>query len=167
MQIGLTPIGTVVGGRLVPEDDGWDAETCEIRLDPTRFDESSLAGLDAFSHVEVVYHFHLVDEVTPMVLPVDTIPTFSECTRRVYMSATIADDSSIIRTFDADPEAVATPLSSKSLAGVSERMILIPELMPFKIDITDAVVQLAKKVAATSTGVAVLVPSTKANGSIN
>ncbi|MEI2653917.1 MAG: SAM-dependent methyltransferase [Microthrixaceae bacterium] len=63
MQIGLTPIGTVVGGRLVPEDDGWDAETCEIRLDPTRFDESSLAGLDAFSHVEVVYHFHLVDEV--------------------------------------------------------------------------------------------------------
>ncbi len=100
--------------------------------------------------------------ITPMVLPVDTIPTFSECTRRVYMSATIADDSSIIRTFDADPEAVATPLSSKSLAGVSERMILIPELMPFKIDITDAVVQLARKVAATSTGVAVLVPSTKA-----
>lgn len=62
MRIELTPIGTVVGGRVVPEDDGWDAETCEIRLDPARFDASSLAGLDEFSHVEVVYHFHLVDE---------------------------------------------------------------------------------------------------------
>lgn len=62
MQVELTPIGSVVGGRVVPEDDGWDKETCEIRLDPERFEPSSLAGLDEFSHVEVVYHFHLVDE---------------------------------------------------------------------------------------------------------
>lgn len=62
MAVELRPIGTVVGGRVVPEDDGWDAETCEIRLDPARFEPSALAGLDDFSHVEVVYHFHLVDE---------------------------------------------------------------------------------------------------------
>ena len=62
MGIELAPIGTVVGGRVVPEDDGWDAETCEIRLDPERFEASALVGLADFSHVEVVYHFHLVDE---------------------------------------------------------------------------------------------------------
>jgi tRNA (adenine37-N6)-methyltransferase len=57
----LEPIGIVVGGRAEPVDDGWDAETCEIVL-ADRFEPSSLAGLDAFSHVEVVYQFHLVDE---------------------------------------------------------------------------------------------------------
>ena len=62
MPIELTPIGTVVGGRTEPDDDGWDAEVCEIEIDSSRFDESALAGLDAFSHVEVVYVFDRVDE---------------------------------------------------------------------------------------------------------
>ncbi len=48
------------------------------------------------------------------------------------MSATIPDDGEIIRSFDAVPEALKKPLGSKSLAGVSERMILVPELMEFK-----------------------------------
>ena len=42
------------------------------------------------------------------------------------MSATIADDSEIIRTFDASKDFVTRPLLSSSLAGISERMILIP-----------------------------------------
>ncbi len=57
----MRPVGTVVGGRTEPEDDGWDTETCEIVLD-ARFGEDALAGLDAFSHAEVVYQFHLVAE---------------------------------------------------------------------------------------------------------
>jgi tRNA (adenine37-N6)-methyltransferase len=57
----LEPVGVVVGGRVEPVDDGWDAETCEIVLDD-RFEPSALTGLDAFSHLEVVYRFHLVDE---------------------------------------------------------------------------------------------------------
>lgn len=67
--------------------------------------------------------------VTPILPLVDMIPTFSECKRRVFMSATIADDSAIIRTFDAEPDSISKPITSKSLAGISERMILIPELM--------------------------------------
>lgn len=58
----MTPIGFVRGGRVAPTDDGWDAETCTIELDPARFSTDALAGLDAFSHAEVVYHFHLVEE---------------------------------------------------------------------------------------------------------
>lgn len=58
----LRPIGWVRGGRVEPVDDGWDAEECEIELDAARFPAESLAGLDDFSHVEVVYQFHLVDE---------------------------------------------------------------------------------------------------------
>ena len=58
----LFPIGWVRGGRRDPDDDGWDAEIATIELDGDRFDDSALAGLDAFSHVEVVFHFHRVDE---------------------------------------------------------------------------------------------------------
>jgi tRNA (adenine37-N6)-methyltransferase len=61
VRIELESIGTVRGGRREPTDDGWDAEHCTIELDD-RFDASALAGLEEFSHVEVVYHFHLVDE---------------------------------------------------------------------------------------------------------
>jgi tRNA (Thr-GGU) A37 N-methylase len=32
-----------------------------IRLDPSRFDPEATAGLDDFSHLEVVFRFHLAD----------------------------------------------------------------------------------------------------------
>ncbi|UOK59855.1 DEAD/DEAH box helicase [Bacillus sp. OVS6] len=70
--------------------------------------------------------------ITPILPLVNSFPTFYEAPRRIYMSATIADDSEIIRTFDANPDSVKDALQSRSLAGISERMILIPELMSFK-----------------------------------
>ena len=60
--IEMRPIGVVRGGRVQPEDDSWASETCRIELDGSRFTAESLAGLDAFSHVEVLFHFHLIDE---------------------------------------------------------------------------------------------------------
>jgi replicative superfamily II helicase len=72
--------------------------------------------------------------ITPYFPLVDLLPSISNCPRRVYMSATIADDSTIIRTFDANRQSVEKPITSKSLAGVSERMILIPEWMKFNAD---------------------------------
>lgn len=72
--------------------------------------------------------------ITPILPLVNMFPTFHDASRRIYMSATIADDSEIIRTFDAKPSSVKDALTSRSLAGVSERMILIPDLMPFDFD---------------------------------
>src|SRR4051812_15928216 len=59
--IALTPVATVVGGRVDAVDDGWLAVDSTVVLD-ARFPESSLQGLDAFSHAEVVFVFHQVDE---------------------------------------------------------------------------------------------------------
>lgn len=72
--------------------------------------------------------------ITPIFPLVDMIPTFAECPRRIYMSATISDDSSIVYTFDTDYTTISKPITSDSLAGVSERMILAPELMDLKVD---------------------------------
>lgn len=101
--------------------------------------------------------------VTPVLPLVQLFPTFSEAPRRVYMSATIADDSEIVRTFDADPQMISDPLTSRSLAGVSERMILIPDLMPFKFEVLEAVDKLLKwTTEKRDLGAIVLVPSDRA-----
>ena len=57
----MQPIGWVRGGRTEPVDDGWDAERCAIELDD-RFSADALRGLDGFSHLDVVFVFHQVDD---------------------------------------------------------------------------------------------------------
>jgi tRNA (Thr-GGU) A37 N-methylase len=60
--ITVTPIAHIVGGRIEPTDDYWGGTHAIIRIDDQRFDEQSTKGLDAFSHLEVVFHFHLTDQ---------------------------------------------------------------------------------------------------------
>ena len=58
----LTPIGVVRSTRTDPADDEWDKELASIALDEARFRPEALVGLDTFSHVEVIFVFHRVDE---------------------------------------------------------------------------------------------------------
>lgn len=60
------PVGVVRGGRTKPKDDNWGGVGAVIAMDPERFGPESVAGLDGFSHLEVVYVFHLarVEHVT-------------------------------------------------------------------------------------------------------
>ena len=67
--------------------------------------------------------------ITPLSPPVHAIPSFANCNRRIFMSATIADDSEIVRAFGATSESVSTPIAPVTLAGVAERMILVPGWM--------------------------------------
>lgn len=62
MIIHLEPIGFVRGGRAEIEDDNWGGVSARIEVDAKRFTPDALAGLDGFSHVEVLYHFHGVPE---------------------------------------------------------------------------------------------------------
>jgi tRNA-Thr(GGU) m(6)t(6)A37 methyltransferase TsaA len=61
-EIKIIPIGMVHGGRGEPIDDQWDSVNSEIRLDPRQFTPDALAGLDAFSHIEVVFQFDRVPD---------------------------------------------------------------------------------------------------------
>ena len=58
--IELEPIGIVRSSRTEPIDDGWYDVDAVIDLDRSRFDADALIGLDAFSHVEIVFVFHAV-----------------------------------------------------------------------------------------------------------
>ena len=61
-RIELTPIGAVRSPVTKPADDVWGGTQCRIDLDPSRFAPDCLAGLAGFSHIVVVFFFHLVDE---------------------------------------------------------------------------------------------------------
>lgn len=56
--IQVEPVAHVVGGRLEPTDDYWGGTRSIIRIDPDRFGADATEGLDSFSHLEVVFHFH-------------------------------------------------------------------------------------------------------------
>ena len=64
-MITLEPVGVVVGGRAEAVDDDWGGVEAVIRLDESRFGPDAVAGLEEFSHLVVVFFFHLVgpDEV--------------------------------------------------------------------------------------------------------
>ena len=55
-------IGHVSSPRVGRQDDEWGEVESTIRLDPDRFGADALAGLDAFSHVEVIFVFDQFDE---------------------------------------------------------------------------------------------------------
>ena len=57
----VTPIGHVRGGRAEAVDDAWDAVEAEIVLDPAQLGPDAALGLDAFSHIVVVFVFDRLD----------------------------------------------------------------------------------------------------------
>ena len=58
----MRSIGLVSNQRREPIDDNWDLVDSQIQLDLSVLDETATDGLRDFSHVEVVYVFHRVEE---------------------------------------------------------------------------------------------------------
>lgn len=59
-MIELQPIGVVRAARQVAEDDQWGGSIAEIHLSEA-FGPEALEGLEAFSHAEILFHFHQAD----------------------------------------------------------------------------------------------------------
>ncbi len=64
MKIELIPIAYVRGGRAEVINDDWGDVRAHIEMDNARFTPEAIAGLDSFSHLVVLYHFHKVDPRT-------------------------------------------------------------------------------------------------------
>lgn len=62
MTFTLEPIGHVRGGRAEATDDDWGLSRAVIELDGSRFEPDALAGLDSFSHAELIFVFDKVGE---------------------------------------------------------------------------------------------------------
>ena len=99
-------------------------------------------------------------EIEPYFPATDLIQSFRHAKRRIYMTATLADDSVLVTHFGADPAKPPKPIMPSSSQSIGERMILMPqELNPdlTKADVRELLTDLAKKA-----NVVVIVPSTRA-----
>jgi tetratricopeptide (TPR) repeat protein len=96
-------------------------------------------------------------EIEPICPPTYLVMAFSKVKRRIYMTATLADDSALVTHFAANPQKLLHPIVPVSSQSMGERMILMPqELNPDfdGDDIRKLLVALAKK-----ENVVVIVPS--------
>lgn len=96
-------------------------------------------------------------EIMPPCPPIEKFPSFAEAQRRIYLTATLADDSVLVTHFDADPTSVARSVVPDSAADLGDRLVLAPqELNP---DVRhDEVRAMARRIGE-NRNVVVLVPS--------
>lgn len=83
-------------------------------------------------------------EIRPPCPPISTIPSFARARRRVYLTATLSDDSVLVTDLDAEPELVSKPVTPGSAADLGDRMILAPVALNPNLD-AEAIRVLAKQ----------------------
>lgn len=98
-------------------------------------------------------------EISPRCVPIEQIPSFASARRRIYMTATLADDGVLVTKLNADPALVIDPIKPKGAGEIGDRMILVPQEINGSIT-EDEIKGLAVQVAATK-NVTVIVPSEK------
>lgn len=96
-------------------------------------------------------------EIEPIFPPTDLIKSFFRAKRRIYMTATLSDDSVLITHFGANPDKLSDPIVPDSSQSMGERMILMPQELNPEIEvpeIRELLVELSEKV-----NVVVILPS--------
>lgn len=73
-------------------------------------------------------------EIVPFLPTFDKFPAFTAPVKRLFMSATLADDSVLVRELGLSYEAAITPIVPSSDRGVGERMVLAPSLIDKNFD---------------------------------
>jgi hypothetical protein len=98
--------------------------------------------------------------IVPPCPPITRITSFAEAQRRIFLTATLANDSVLVTDFDANPELVRNPIQPLTAGDIGERLILAPEEINPAItsdEVREAVKKLAKRY-----NVLVIVPSNTA-----
>lgn len=96
-------------------------------------------------------------EIAPRFVPIDRIPAFDSAHRRIYMTATLADDTILVSHFKANASEIAVPIRPRGGGDIGDRMILAPQEINPEYTV-DQIKHLAA-VMATEINVVVIVPS--------
>ncbi|MCX6992976.1 MAG: DEAD/DEAH box helicase family protein [Kiritimatiellaeota bacterium] len=99
-------------------------------------------------------------EIFPRLSPLADFGSYDQAKHRVFMSATISDDSFLVRGMGVAPETVQKPLTvAEKWSG--EKMIVIPSLVSEDLDRATTVARFGKPVKGRKIGVVALTPSFK------
>lgn len=97
--------------------------------------------------------------ITAPLPPIHEITSFAEAQHRIFLTATLADDSVLVTDFDADPATIRTVIEPSLAGDIGERMILAPQEINPSLElpsIRSEIVKLSKE-----HNTVVLVPSAK------
>lgn len=89
--------------------------------------------------------------------PIEHISSFTNARHRVFLSATLADDSVLVTDFGAEPDSVRNPITPVTAGDIGERMILAPQEINPSIEASDIRAEIVKLSKRYNT--VVLVPS--------
>lgn len=95
--------------------------------------------------------------ITPLCPPIDHVTKFMEAKHRIFLTATLADDSVLVTDFGADADSVAKPITPVTAGDIGERMILAPQEINPGLDAEDVRAEIVKLSRTYNT--VVLVPS--------
>ncbi|MBV1851875.1 DEAD/DEAH box helicase family protein [Catellatospora tritici] len=65
-------------------------------------------------------------EIQPPCPPIHQIPSFANAGRRIYLTATLADDGVLVTHFGAGPDSLNRPITPKTADDLGDRMIFTP-----------------------------------------
>lgn len=98
-------------------------------------------------------------EIIPYSVPLNMFGTYENADQRIFMSATVNDDSFLIKGLGLSPETIQNPLSVDKEKWSGEKMILIPSLIDSTLSRGEVVNLMAKPSSKRKFGVVALVPS--------
>lgn len=99
-------------------------------------------------------------EITPHCVPIEYIPSFHKANKRFFLSATLLDDSHLIKEFGVLLDAVSKPITPKVTGDIGERMIIIPSFIDSSIKDED-MIELLKVKKDEGYNISILTPSNK------
>ncbi len=98
-------------------------------------------------------------EIAPYLPPLHQFGSFANAKARVFMSATVTNDSFLIRGLGLDPDVIKHPLIYKDARWSGEKMVLIPSLIDDSLDRSTIVANFGARSSKRRSGVVVLAPS--------
>lgn len=99
-------------------------------------------------------------EIAPYLNPIESYGSYYNAQHRIFMSATVNDDSFFIKTLGVGADTIKKPLMLKKEKWSGEKMILIPEKIDESLDRIEIVNHFAKSVKKRKYGVVALTPGT-------
>lgn len=96
-------------------------------------------------------------EITPKGVDIDKIGSLSEASRRVFMSATLADDSVFVSSLGLDEEDMKYVITPENANDIGDRLIIFPKHINYNI--TDEDIKTKIEEIASQHNVVILVPS--------
>jgi hypothetical protein len=96
-------------------------------------------------------------EISPHAIPIHMIPSIVNAHRKIFMTATLVDDSILISHFGVEQEHIEKPIVPESAGDIGDRMILLPQII--NTQITDDEIKKYAKELSKQRNVVVIVPS--------